>query len=50
MTLTTGAAYRYRWTPKPTLFQPAPVEHSSGIVDLNKKEASRYKAGLAPTP
>jgi len=50
VTLTAGAAYRYRWTPKPTIFQPTPVERTSGIVDLNKKEKSRYKAGLAPTP
>ena len=50
VTLTTGAAYRYRWTPKQTLADPMPVEHTSGIVDLSKKEKSRYKASLAPTP
>ena len=47
ITLTSGAAYRYRWTPKPNALDPAPFPRFSGIVDLGKTEKSRYKASLA---
>jgi hypothetical protein len=50
LTLTPRAAYRYRWTPKPSPSEPAPVERTSGIIDLNVKEKSRYKASVAPAP
>ena len=50
VTLTTGAAYRYQWTPRASLAEPVPVPRTSGIIDLSKKETSRYKAALAPTP
>ena len=36
-----GAAYRYRWTPKPNIFVPAPPPRLSGIVNLAKTEKSR---------
>jgi hypothetical protein len=42
-----GAAYRYRWTPKPTFFDPNPQPRLSGIIDFGKREKSRYKASLA---
>lgn len=42
-----GAAYRYRWTPKPTLAEPNPQPRVSGIIDLAKKEKSRFKAAAA---
>jgi hypothetical protein len=42
-----GAAYRYEWTPKPTLLDPNPQPRVSGIIDFNKREKSRYKAALA---
>jgi hypothetical protein len=50
ITLTANASYRYRWTPRPSLAEPMPVDRFSGIVDLSKKEKSQYKASLAPTP
>ena len=36
--LTTGAQYRYRWTPLPTLEDPNPRPRVSGIVDLGRRE------------
>ncbi|MBE2315126.1 cellulase family glycosylhydrolase [Solirubrobacter sp. CPCC 204708] len=42
-----GAAYRYEWTPKPTLEDPNPQPRVSGIVDLAKTDKSRYKAAVA---
>ena len=42
-----GAAYRYQWTPKPSLLDPNPQPRVSGIIDFAKKEKSRYKAALA---
>jgi hypothetical protein len=50
VTLTANAAYRYRWTPRPSLAQPMPTDRFSGIIDLNKREKSRYKASIAPNP
>ncbi len=47
ITLTSGAQYRYRWTPRPNALNPAPFPRFSGIVDLGKRESSRYKASLA---
>ena len=45
--VTTGAQYRYRWTPQPTLYDPNPLPRESGIVDLGRRESSPYKASLA---
>jgi hypothetical protein len=42
-----GAQYRYRWTPLPTLEDPAPTARESGIVDPGRRESSPYKASLA---
>ena len=42
-----GAAYRYEWTPRPSLFDPNPQPRVSGIIDFAKKEKSRYKAAVA---
>lgn len=42
-----GAAYRYKWTPKPTLLDPNPQARTSGIIDLSKSEKSQYKAAAA---
>ena len=42
-----GAAYRYEWTPKPSLLDPNPQPRVSGIIDFAKKEKSRYKAATA---
>ena len=42
-----GAAYRYEWTPKPSLLDPNPQPRVSGIIDFAKKEKSRYKAAAA---
>jgi hypothetical protein len=42
-----GAAYRYEWTPKPTLLDPNPQPRVSGIIDFAKREKSRFKASLA---
>jgi hypothetical protein len=39
-----GAAYRYRWTPAPTPFEPAPAPRLSGIVDLARPEATQLRA------
>ena len=47
MTVTAGAAYRYRWTPQPNIFDPAPAPRLSGIVDLGSRESSRIKAAAA---
>ena len=47
MTVTAGAAYRYRWTPQPNVFDPAPAPRLSGIVDLGSRESSRIKAAAA---
>ena len=44
--LASGAQYRYRWTPLPTLEDPLPVPRESGIVDLGRRESSRVQ-GLA---
>lgn len=48
-TLQAGASYRYTWTPKPSLLDPNPQPRTSGIIDLSKKEKSRYKAAAALT-
>jgi hypothetical protein len=45
--LASRAQYRYRWTPRPTAFDPAPFPRVSGVVNLGKTEKSRYKASLA---
>jgi hypothetical protein len=37
--LTPGAAYRYRWQPKPTLLDPLPQPRLSGIVHLSGRDA-----------
>lgn len=47
LTLASRAQYRYRWTPAPNIFDPAPAPRFSGVIDLNKTEKSRYKASLA---
>jgi hypothetical protein len=47
MTLTEGAAYRYLWTPKPTLLDPAPLPRISGVVDLRSSARSPIKAAAA---
>lgn len=46
--IATGARYRYRWTPRPTLEDPTPTARESGIVDLGRRESGAYKASLAP--
>jgi hypothetical protein len=45
--VTTGAQYRYRWTPQPSIFDPNPLPRESGIIDLGRRESSPYKASLA---
>jgi hypothetical protein len=45
--VTPGAAYRYRWTPAPTLADPAPAPRLSGIVDLARNERSPLRAAAA---
>lgn len=45
--VTPGAAYRYRWTPRPTLEDPDPAPRLSRIIDLGQREKSPYKASLA---
>ena len=47
ITLTSGAQYRYRWTPRPNALDPAPFPRFSGAVNLGKPESSAYKASLA---
>jgi hypothetical protein len=42
--LAPGAAYRYRWTPAPTLLEPLPAPRLSGIVDLAAAEKSKLRA------
>jgi hypothetical protein len=42
--VTPGAAYRYRWTPAPTLLDPLPAPRLSGIVDLAIPEKSGLRA------
>jgi len=49
ITPTTGASYRYEWTPKPTLKEPLPKPKLSGIVDLSKKESTVIHASSALT-
>jgi hypothetical protein len=46
--ITTGASYRYRWTPKPTLTDPAPGPRFSGSVDPSRTEKSQLRTGSAP--
>ena len=36
--IATGAPYRYRWTPLPTLADPLPRPRESGVVDLGRRE------------
>jgi hypothetical protein len=50
ITVAPGAAYRYRWTPKPTLADPLPVPALSGIVDLARSERSPLRAAAALAP
>jgi hypothetical protein len=45
--IASGARYRYRWTPQPSLFDPNPLPRESGIVDLGRRESSPYKASFA---
>ncbi len=47
MTFAPGASYRYRWTPKPTLFEPVPVPRLSGIVNLAQSEKTQLRAAAA---
>jgi hypothetical protein len=47
MRVTSNAAYRYRWTPKPSFFDPTPLPRLSGIVDLGRRESSAIKASAA---
>jgi hypothetical protein len=47
VTLADRAQYRYRWTPRPNAFVPTPLPRFSGVIDLGKREKSRYKASLA---
>ena len=47
LTLASGAQYRYRWTPAPNALNASPFPRLSGVVNLGKTEASRYKASLA---
>jgi hypothetical protein len=49
ITATPRAAYRYRWTPKPSFFDPTPQPKLSGIVDLGRSEKSTIKAAAALT-
>jgi hypothetical protein len=50
ITVTPGASYRYRWTPAPTLAEPAPQPRVSGIVDLAGSQRSPLRAGAAVAP
>ena len=44
-----GAAYRFAWTPQPTLTDPLPVKQFSGVVDLARKEKTLIPAAAAPS-
>jgi hypothetical protein len=44
-TFRAGAAYRYRWTPKPSFSNPLPAPRLSGIVDLARKDRSDLRPG-----
>jgi hypothetical protein len=45
LTIQAGATYRYRWTPAPTLVEPAPAVRFSGSVDPSKTEKTQMRAG-----
>jgi hypothetical protein len=45
LTIQAGAQYRYRWTPAPTLTEPAPGPSFSGVVDPSKTERTAMRAG-----
>ena len=45
--LRTGANYRYRWTPAPTLTDPMPGPRYSGSVDPSRREKTALRAGGA---
>jgi hypothetical protein len=45
LTIQTGARYRSRWTPAPTLTNPAPGPSFSGAVDPSKTEKTRMRTG-----
>ena len=47
LTLQTGAEYRYRWTPAPTLTVAAPGPSLSGVIDPSKSEKTEMRAGAA---
>ncbi len=44
LALQAGAAYRFRWTPAPTLLDPLPAPRLSGIVNLAVSEKSKLRA------
>ena len=48
--LAPGAAYRYRWTPAPTLADPAPAPRLSGIADPAGTQHSQLHAAAAIAP
>jgi hypothetical protein len=43
----TGASYRYRWTPKPSGLDFAPLPRVSGSVDPSRNEKTALRAGSA---
>jgi len=47
LTIQTGAQYRYRWTPAPTLMEPAPLPRVSGAVDPSKTEKTEMRTSAA---
>jgi len=47
LTIQTGAQYRYRWTPAPTLTAPTPGPSFSGVVTPSRTEKSQLRAGSA---
>ena len=47
LTIQTGASYRYRWTPAPSLPEPQPAPRVSGSVDPSKSEKTEMRTGSA---
>jgi hypothetical protein len=46
-TATPGAAYRFLWTPQPSLTEPLPAPRFSGVVELFRSEKTLIRAAAA---
>ena len=47
LTIQTGAQYRYRWTPAPSIAEPTPLSRVSGTVEPSKSEKTVMRAGAS---